>query len=219
MKKTLLLVLIISIYIYSCSNNSVSPSSSSSTLTSLSGSIASWSLGSMFVYVTIEDNSNNTIYLDTGTINSEGAFSVKLTSPPASALLNAFSTVQMCTDSLQVTGTNLKYNTASLRVVDNSNVIKGNIFLRNYSPIPVNNSFDVYFWYFNGTGSIKGNIICNGGTDPVSYNISTTAGWQKVVDLFSYNQSGVLTGTSISNNEPSGAYWVFESSTDLKHGR
>lgn len=222
MKRTFQLAAIVLatvVIIYSCnSDNTTSPTSTSPTaLTSLSGSLTNYTfVGTAYLCLVVYDNLHAKHVVDSTLIGSGGSFTLNLTAPSGLWLVNP-TTDTTCNPKITYpSGTQIAVG--SFEVHDGSGNVRGEVVRSNNDTLAGYHTgqFIGAFTYTNTAYTYSGTAICTDNNDTLNVNVNGAVGWNETVILYVDVYSGMLTKSSETNTEPSGAFWYYIGLADSK---
>ncbi len=211
-----LVALVALVIVYSCNSdtttNTTTTNSGGSCVTSLSGQIFNWThTGKVYLYLAVYDYSHTNRYVvDTGTINSTGAFSINLTTPPAGGLLTPV--VDTTCHPTITYPAGAKLAVAFFEVYDSTNTQIGALLRSNYDTNGyAAGEFVDAFVYSTVAFTLNGTSVCGSLIhDTVNASVNGLACWNKVVILYTDVYGGQPTKISESNTEPNAsAKWYY----------
>lgn len=221
MKRTIQLAAIVIatvVIIYSCnSDNTVSPTNNPTATTSLSGQLTNYTFTSQaYLCLVVYDSLHAKHVVDSTLIGSGGSFTLNLTAPASGWLVNP-TTDTNCTPRLTYPSGTL-IAVGSFEVHDNSGNVRGEVVRSNNDTLQGYHTgqFIGAYTYTNTAYSYSGTAICTDNHDTLNVNVNGAIGWNETVILYLDVYSGMLTKTSESNTEPSGAFWYYIGLADSK---
>lgn len=169
-----------------------------------SGTIPGWTLGERSIEGQVVTSQYNFI-AGRGSINPQGDFSIRFTTPPDS-LLSLFTSIPpICHNNLIINPPGTKYAAVILYVMGDSTQL-GQIRKSNSDTIRAG-MYEISTVYVTGNVTLGGSVTCY--TDTAFYNWSASAGWNAPVVYYS-RISGSGNTVRVSNNEPPGLLsWRF----------
>lgn len=218
MKNTILLLAFagIIISIFSCKKDSITndPGSNLTGLTSISGAVVNWTLGSKTIKLRVTGWQGNTSTIAAvSSISSNGSFSFNNlpTLSNTDIDLVTFPNDSNCSGNITINPNGLKAGSAYINVYSATDSAIGRLEMASALNFHYGD-IKLYHYYFSSAGSISGNYNCNlSGTQlEESVNVNFPAHWYYLVaryDSLGYNHYKY----TVNNTVPSGLNWYFYS--------
>ncbi|HEY3250245.1 MAG TPA: hypothetical protein VGK25_03915, partial [Ignavibacteria bacterium] len=207
--------------IYNCDDAGVVPSEQTYEVT---GTVSGWTLGNKVLKAIVRDSSGSSTFLaDSTGISSNGAFTLKLKTPPDNFIwiYTIPPTGTTCTGNFTITPSNLKNASVTFSVYDSTGVTAmGSVQRKNSVPPPQAGAFLLSYVYFDNNASVTGTRLCYTTPPPSADSINVTCsysgnkGWQPVVTLWNsfrvwFVPPGSYQDIQVSASEPPGGAWYY----------